>query len=87
MIGFGEERPGKNGRFGGAAWLLFAGLALITLSVTVSCGGASGEQEAKEPAGKEQASVKPPQAEAYLEHPSLGQENAPVVLTEYADYQ
>ncbi len=59
---------------------LLAGLALLVLAA-VSCGGTAGEQGAEPQAGgQEQASVD-------LDHPSLGDENAPVVLTEYADYQ
>lgn len=72
----GEERP---------AWMLFAGLALVALLagvVATSCGGgATGKESAEDPA--EDA----PQPGADLEHPSLGDENAPVVMTEYADYQ
>ena len=66
-------------------WLLRAGLVLLALAA-VSCGGPSAEQRAEDPAedepteGEEQAAVD-------LEHPSLGDEDAPVVLTEYADYQ
>ncbi len=60
---------------------LLASLALFVVTFAISCGGASGEQRAEAPAGGE------PQAAADLEHPSLGDENAPVVLTEYADYQ
>ena len=59
-------------------WLPFAGLALLALLIgafAVSCGGTGAEQPAE------------PQASADLDHPSLGNENAPVVLTEYADYQ
>ena len=60
---------------------LLASLTLFVLTFAVSCGGASGEQRAEAPAGDEQRAV------ADLEHPSLGNEGAPVVLTEYADYQ
>lgn len=62
----------------GTTRLPFAGLSLLTLLVgafAVSCGGTAAKQGAEE-----QASVE-------LEHPALGNENAPVVLTEYADYQ
>ena len=58
--------------------LSFAGFALLALLVgafAVSCGGTTAEQGAE------------PQASADLDHPSLGDANAPVVLTEYADYQ
>jgi len=75
-------------------WPLLAGLVLIVLLAGVSCGGAAGEQRAKESAEDEQASVERTQAETRalqagvaLDHPSLGDEDAPVVITEYADYQ
>ena len=66
---------------------LLAGLALLVL-VVGGGGGAAGEQRAEEPSGKEsQAGSGGEQAAVDLEHPSRGDENAPVVLTEYADYQ
>ncbi len=68
----------------GTSWLPFAGFALLTLLIgafAVSCGGTATEQGAEpRDGGEERASVE-------LDHPSLGDENAPVVLTEYADYQ
>ena len=73
-------------RFDGklTTWLSFAGLALLALLIgafAASCGGTSAEQGAEpRDRGEERASVD-------LDHPSLGDENAPVVLTEYADYQ
>jgi protein-disulfide isomerase len=66
-------------------WLLRAGFALFAL-VAVSCGGPGAEQRAADPAGDEPAGSEE-QAAVDLEHPSLGDEDAPVVLTEYADYQ
>ena len=66
-------------------WLLRAGFALLAL-VAVSCGGPGAEQRAEDPAGDEPAGGEE-QAAVDLEHPSLGDEDAPVVLTEYADYQ
>ena len=59
--------------------LPFRGLALLALLIgtfAISCGGTGAEQGG----GEERAS-------AELDHPSLGDANAPVVLTEYADYQ
>jgi protein-disulfide isomerase len=78
-----------------ATWPLLAALVLIVLLAAVSCGGAASEQRAKETAENEQASAERSQAEtgepqgagARLGHPSLGEEDAPVVITEYADYQ
>ena len=75
-------------------WPLLAALVLIVLVVAVSCGGAANEQRAKETAQDEQASVERSQVETEesqagvaLGHPSLGEDEAPVVITEYADYQ
>jgi hypothetical protein len=79
-----EESPVVSGwvKRKGSAWQL-AGLALFALLVgvaTVAC-GAAGQQSSEDPSGEgEQATVD-------LEHPSLGDEDAPVVMTEYADYQ
>ena len=77
------------------AWPLFAGLALLALFVAVSCGGTTGKQSAKDPADEEQGSAdklqvgtkEPQEAGVELGHPSLGEEGAPVVMTEYADFQ
>jgi len=65
------------------AWWLFASLVLFALLVfgASSCGSTAREQSVEEGAEDE------PQAGADLEHPSLGSEDAPVVLIEYADYQ
>jgi hypothetical protein len=72
----------ENGRFEvrRPAWLLFAALALMALLAAVSCGSAGGEQRGVGPSGGEQAV-------ANLENPSLGEEDAPVVLVEYSDLQ
>jgi protein-disulfide isomerase len=55
--------------------------ALLIGAFAISCSGASGEQRTESPAGGDS------QVAVDLEHPSLGDEGAPVVLTEYADYQ
>jgi hypothetical protein len=63
----------------GMAPLPFVGFALLALLIgafAVSCGGTAAERAGPE----ERASVE-------LDRPTLGDENAPVVLTEYADYQ
>ncbi len=73
----------------GPAWWLFASLVLFALLVfgASSCGTAR-EQSAEEGAEDEpQSGGDEEQAGADLEHPSLGSEDAPVVLIEYADYQ
>ena len=72
-----------------ALWL-FASLVLFALIVfgASSCGSAASEQSVEEGAEDEpQAGEDEEQAGAALEHPSLGSEDAPVVLIEYADYQ
>jgi protein-disulfide isomerase len=66
-------------------WSLRVGLALLALTA-ISCGSPSAEQRAEEPAGDKPAGDEE-QATVDLEHPSLGDEGAPVVITEYADYQ
>jgi hypothetical protein len=54
---------------------------LVALLAAVSCGATAGKQGAKDPVGDGS------QASGDLEHPSLGGEDAPVVLIEYGDYQ
>ncbi len=81
-----KEGSAMHERFGGKGtiWLPFAGLALLALLVgafAVSCGDTGAGQGAEPRDGGEE------QASADLDHPTLGDENAPVVLTEYADYQ
>jgi hypothetical protein len=74
----------------GPAWWLFASLVLFALLVfgASSCGGTAREQSVEEGAEDEpQAGEDEEQAGADLEHPSLGSEDAPVLLIEYADYQ
>ena len=84
MRRFEGERPAPS---------LLAGLALFALLVLVaaSCGGTAGEQrgekESQAGAEKTQSGTDKEQAVADLEDPSLGSENAPVVMVEYADYQ
>ena len=90
----------ENGRFNEKrpTWALLAGLALVALlaGVTaISCGGAVGKQGAEEPlrdgtqatAEKTQAGTDVAQAGADLGHPSLGEEDAPVLMIEHSDYQ
>ena len=72
----------ENGRFEvrRPAWPLFAALALVAILAAVSCGGTAGEQRAE-------GSATDARAAADLEHLSLGEEGAPVVLVEYSDLQ
>jgi hypothetical protein len=64
-------------------WLLLAEFALFSLlvgSFAVSCGGTIVEQRAEKAAEDDDP-------QATVEHPSLGDQGAPVVMTEYADFQ
>jgi len=61
-----------------STWPPLALVALLVGTFAISCGG-SGEQRAEAPAEDE--------PEAAVEYPSLGDEGAPVNMTEYADFQ
>jgi hypothetical protein len=88
-----KQSPTMNGRFEGrrSARSLLAGLALFVplVLVAISCGSTAEERDVEEDTENEQqAGAGEAQARvADLGHPSLGDENAPVVLIEYADYQ
>ena len=78
---------------------LLASLGLVTLLALIpACGGGSaGSQRAEEEPAKEEAqatmeksevaSAETREAGADLGNPSLGDEDAPVLMIEYADYQ
>ncbi len=72
-----------------AVRLLLASLGLVALLVFISAcgGGGAGSQRAEEEPSKEVASAETREAGADLGSPSLGDEDAPVVMIEYADYQ
>jgi hypothetical protein len=64
-------------------WLLLAEFALFSLlvgSFAVSCGGTTVGQRAEK-------ATEDDDLQATIEHPSLGDKGAPVVMTEYADFQ
>ena len=68
---------------------LLAAVAVFALALAASCGGASaggggGSQQPAKSGAQEDAPAKEEQA---LGSESLGDADAPVVLTEYADYQ
>ncbi len=96
-MGRKKEGSAVNEYFKGGrpAWPLLAGLALLALFVAASCGSTTGKQSPKDAADNEQASAdklqvgtkEPQEAGQDLGHPSLGEEDAPVVMTEYADFQ
>lgn len=72
----------------GRAWPLLLGLTLlVVLSVVAGCGaGTSGQSP--EPADKEAGgNGEDSSGGGKLERPSLGEADAPVVMTEYSDYQ
>ena len=93
----------KRRSFGGRIWAVCIGLTLLaTLTVLAGCGAggngagsgdsaSSGGQEksAKSSGGeKEQSTEASEHSEGgKLGHPSLGEADAPVVMTEYSDYQ
>ena len=67
---------------------LLASLGLVALLVFISACGGAGSQRAEEEPSKEVASVETQEAAgADLGNPSLGDEDAPVLMVEYADYQ
>ena len=86
-MGKGKER----------GWILLVGLTLTVLLAgvcAVSCGGALGQRRGEEVAGggtdateETQSGAEAGQAGADLEHPSKGQQNAPVLIIEHSDYQ
>ncbi len=85
--------PAEHGRSErkSPVWPLLAGLVLVAL-LAVSCGGGAGKQSAEDPgpqasADRSRAEMEESQAGANLEHPSLGDEDAPVFMIEYADFQ
>ena len=65
---------------------LLVGLALVALFAG-SCGSPTEEQRQDPLGGGSRVGSEEAQAEADLGHPALGNENAPVVLVEYADFQ
>ncbi len=82
-----SKNPGEGTR---RLWPLFVGLPLI-LAVAVAAVLLSGERS--QPAGQEQIPPSEGRQEqasrggAELGHPSLGSEDAPVVMVEYGDFQ
>ena len=90
----GKERGAKR------AWPLFVGLPLIILIAVAAVAFSGGKERASQPASGQQSGEKgsaerPSQAEKEqasggkreLGHPALGEEDAPVVMIEYGDYQ
>ena len=64
---------------------LLATLAVLLLALTTSC-GASGDSGGQQPAEKNGQDA-PAKEEQALGREPLGEADAPVILTEYADYQ
>ena len=65
---------------------LFAAFALLVVALAASCGGASGSGGGQQPAGGDEQDAPVAEDQALGREP-LGDANAPVVLTEYGDYQ
>ena len=83
-------------------WTLLTLLALFAALVLAGCGGAAGEGNPSHASGEEERASQdggpkpekraggPDEGRASKEklgHPALGAADAPVVLTEYSDYQ
>ena len=90
----GTPLIGTGTRLGARGWwTLLTLLALAAALVLAGCGGA-GSGNPQQASGQEGQPPKdagnsgdPKPDGGRLEHPSLGSADAPVVLTEYADYQ
>ena len=65
---------------------LLAAVAVLVLALAASCGGASGSGGGQQPAGGGGGNAPAEEEQAVGSEP-LGDANAPVVLTEYGDYQ
>jgi hypothetical protein len=89
-----NKKPGGSAR---QAWPLFVGLPLIVavaVAAVLFSGGErsqpSGEEQPRQSAEEEQPGgerEKASQGGAGLEHPALGDPDAPVVMIEYGDFQ
>ena len=68
---------------------LLATVAVLALALAASCGGQSGSGGGGQPAVQTagEGGGEAPAAEQAVGRPALGDANAPVVLTEYGDYQ
>lgn len=85
MNGNGSIPTAEKHRGGATSRVFLAAVAVLALTFVASCGGASGESGGQQPAGG--AQEKPSTEGQALGREPLGDANAPVVLTEYADYQ
>lgn len=65
---------------------LLATLAVLFLALTTSC-GASGDSGGGQQSAEKNGQDAPAKEEQALGREPLGEADAPVVLTEYADYQ
>ena len=78
--------PTAGRRKGGAASRVFvSAVAVLVLALAASCGATSGDSSGQQPAGTAQEKASP--VDQALGREPLGEATAPVVLTEYADYQ
>ena len=81
MYGNGSTRLEETHKSRRTSRSLLATVAVLALALAASCGGQSGSGGGGQPAGEA------PAAEQAVGRPALGDANAPVVLTEYGDYQ
>jgi hypothetical protein len=70
--------------WGMLALLIFAALAATTLA---GCGGGTSQSTEKQQASEQKSGDAGSSERAAAGHPALGSADAPVVLTEYSDYQ
>ena len=89
MYGNGSTRLEETHKSRRTSRSLLATVAVLALALAASCGGQSGSGGGGQPAGQPagEGGGEAPAAEQAVGRPALGDANAPVVLTEYGDYQ
>lgn len=84
MYGNGSVRTVGRRRGKATSRSLLVAVAVLVLALAASCGGASGEGGGQAAGGGGGSTPAGGQA---VRSESLGEANAPVVMTEYGDYQ
>lgn len=87
-----SKSPGEDQKGPGRRWPLFVGLPLIVLVAVAAVLLSGGEQEQPSgtedrPAGSDAGEQESSEGGSGLGTPALGSTDAPVVMTEYADFQ